>query len=173
MEGERYDRLVATGYGRHLFERYYECRVVTEIKAVSLGARALFSDARTILDIGGQDTKSIALDEAGRMAKFEMNDKCAAGTGKFLEVMATALGYTMADFVGAGKSASASRKINAMCTVFAESEVIGLVARETPRDELARGLHEAVAARATAMLKRVEIQPEIVFAAGRRRTPAW
>ncbi len=166
LNGESYDRLVATGYGRHLFEQYYDCSVVTEIKAVSLGTRALFPEARTVLDIGGQDTKCISLDDAGRMTKFEMNDKCAAGTGKFLEVMATALGYTMGDFIGAARNAEQSRKINAMCTVFAESEVIGLVARETPRDELARGLHEAVANRAAAMAKRLSLKPDIVFCGG-------
>ncbi len=166
LRGREADRIVATGYGRHLFERYFDCETITEIKAVSLGARALFPGCRTILDIGGQDTKAVSLDPQGRMKKFEMNDKCAAGTGKFLEVMATALGYSMEDFVKAAKEATKARSINAMCTVFAESEVIGLMAREAPREELALGLHLAVAKRATAMLHRVEIVEEVVFCGG-------
>ncbi|MGD9253954.1 MAG: BadF/BadG/BcrA/BcrD ATPase family protein, partial [Holophagae bacterium] len=88
------------------------------------------------LDIGGQDTKVIALDAEGAVAKFEMNDRCAAGTGRFLEVMATALSYPMAEFVQASLEANGSQSINAMCTVFAESEVISATARGVDRAEL-------------------------------------
>jgi predicted CoA-substrate-specific enzyme activase len=118
------------------------------------------------LDIGGQDTKAIALDAGGAVAKFEMNDRCAAGTGRFLEVMATALCYPMDDFVLASREATGSRTINAMCTVFAESEVISATARGVDRAELARGLHEAVVRRAVAMLRRVPLEDEIVFCGG-------
>lgn len=95
-----------------------------------------------------------------------MNDRCAAGTGRFLEVMATALSYPMADFVQAGREADSSRAINAMCTVFAESEVISATARGADRAELARGLHEAVVRRAVAMLRRLPLDDEIVFCGG-------
>jgi predicted CoA-substrate-specific enzyme activase len=118
------------------------------------------------LDIGGQDTKVIALDAEGAVAKFEMNDRCAAGTGRFLEVMATALSYPMAEFVQASLEANGSQSINAMCTVFAESEVISATARGVDRVELARGLHDAVARRAVAMLRRLPLEDEIVFCGG-------
>lgn len=82
-------------YGRHLFELFFEAPMVTEIKACAVGAQFLFPEVRTILDIGGQDSKAIAIGEKGRVTKFEMNDRCAAGIGKFLEIMAQTLGYSL------------------------------------------------------------------------------
>ena len=166
LSGQRPDRVVATGYGRHLYAEHREAATLTEIRAVALGARRVRPEARTLLDIGGQDTKVIALDARGAVAKFEMNDRCAAGTGRFLEVMATALSYPMSDFVQAGLETRRSRTINAMCTVFAESEVISATARGVDRAELARGLHEAVARRAVAMLRRLPLEDDIVFCGG-------
>ena len=166
LSGQRADRVVATGYGRHLYAERRQATTLTEIRAVALGARRVRPRARTLLDIGGQDTKVIALDARGAVAKFEMNDRCAAGTGRFLEVMATALSYPMADFVRASREARGSRTINAMCTVFAESEVISATARGVDRAELSRGLHEAVVRRAAAMLRRLPLEDEIVFCGG-------
>ena len=97
--------VTATGYGRHLAKSKLGCPVISEIKAFALGARWFSKDCITILDIGGQDTKAIALDEQGNLHKFEMNDKCAAGTGRFLEIMATALGFTLDEFVKSAVSA--------------------------------------------------------------------
>jgi predicted CoA-substrate-specific enzyme activase len=166
LSGQPADRVVATGYGRHLYAEHREAETMTEIRAVALGARRLRPNARTVLDIGGQDTKVVALDAGGAVVKFEMNDRCAAGTGRFLEVMATALSYPMADFVRASRTAKGSRSINAMCTVFAESEVISATARGVDRAELARGLHDAVLRRAAAMLRRLPLEDEIVFCGG-------
>ena len=163
---QRAERVVATGYGRHLYAEHREATTLTEIRAVALGARRVCPRARTLLDIGGQDTKVIALDAEGAVAKFEMNDRCAAGTGRFLEVMATALSYPMGDFVQASREASGSQSINAMCTVFAESEVISATARGVDRAELARGLHEAVVRRAVSMLRRLPLEGEVVFCGG-------
>jgi len=98
MARTSYDRILATGYGRHFFETHYNVSTITEIKAFARGAKMIFPDCRTILDIGGQDTKAIALDERGNVSKFEMNDRCAAGTGMFLEVIARALGYDLEGF---------------------------------------------------------------------------
>jgi predicted CoA-substrate-specific enzyme activase len=164
--GRQPDRVVATGYGRHLYAEHREAATLTEIQAVALGAKRVWPAARTLLDIGGQDTKVIALDVRGRVTKFEMNDRCAAGTGRFLEVMATALSYPMREFIQAGRETCRSRTINAMCTVFAESEVISATARGADRAELARGLHDAVARRAVAMLRRVPLEDDIVFCGG-------
>jgi predicted CoA-substrate-specific enzyme activase len=166
LAGQRADRVVATGYGRHLFAERRQAETLTEIRAVALGARRVCPNARTLLDIGGQDTKAVALGADGSVVKFEMNDRCAAGTGRFLEVMATALSYPMAEFVRAGRTAPASRNINAMCTVFAESEVISATARGADRAELARGVHDAVLRRAAAMLRRLPLENEIVFCGG-------
>jgi len=166
LAGQRTDRVVATGYGRRLFAQHRQAETLTEIRAVALGARHVRPAARTLLDIGGQDTKVVALREDGSVAKFDMNDRCAAGTGRFLEVMATALSYPMDAFVQAGRQSGTAQPVHAMCTVFAESEVISATARGVDRAALARGLHEAVVRRSVAMLRRVPIADEIVFCGG-------
>ncbi len=161
-----FDRIMATGYGRNLFEIAFDAPTVTEIKAHARGARAIFPEAMTVLDIGGQDSKAIALADNGRVKKFEMNDRCAAGTGKFLEIMARSLGYAIEDF---GKEALRAQKdinISSMCTVFAESEVTSLIAKGINRREIARGLHTSVIRRAAGMINRVSSEGDIVFTGG-------
>lgn len=167
-----HDRIVATGYGRHVARESFGADVVTEIKAYAIGASVLFPAARAVLDIGGQDTKAIALKADGRVADFEMNDKCAAGTGKFLEVMARALGFTLEEMGAASIAADSGVQISSMCTVFAESEVTGLVHRGEDRGRIARGLHESIARRTLSALKRVGADGPLVFAGGVARNPA-
>jgi predicted CoA-substrate-specific enzyme activase len=171
LRDRSFELLVATGYGRHLAQANFADRVITEIKAFALGCRHLFPSCRTILDIGGQDTKAISLGPDGKVVDFQMNDRCAAGTGKFLEVMAQAMDLSLEEMGQVAMRTKAEVKISSMCTVFAESEVTGLVARGTPRPEIARGLHEAVCDRAYALLKRVGINREVVFAGGVAKNP--
>ena len=171
IDGITYDRIIATGYGRNLFEISFDAPTVTEIKAHARGARYYFPSAVTILDIGGQDSKAIALMDNGRVKKFEMNDRCAAGTGKFLEIMAAALGFDIDDF---GRQALATEKdinISSMCTVFAESEVTSLIAKGESRREIARGLHSSVIRRAAGMINRVSSEGDIVFTGGVAKNP--
>ncbi|HMK59816.1 MAG TPA: acyl-CoA dehydratase activase [Dissulfurispiraceae bacterium] len=166
---KRPERIVATGYGRYLLEVHGDIHTITEIKAVAKGAREVFSSCRTIIDIGGQDTKVIALDGKGIVSGFEMNDRCAAGTGRFLEIMARTLGFSIDEF---GRSCSVHKdvtkaiKINSMCTVFAESEVVGLIAKGVPRDEIAAAIHESIASRVISLVKRIRINGGVVFAGG-------
>lgn len=160
------ERIVATGYGRHAAKELLGASVVTEIKAYALGAHRLFPQAASVLDIGGQDTKVIALGPEGRVLDFEMNDKCAAGTGKFLEVMANALGLGLSQFAEAALGASHAITISGMCTVFAESEVTTLVHRGEDIGQIARGLHESIAKRVVSSLVRVGVQGPLVFAGG-------
>ena len=167
-----HDVIVATGYGRHVAREAFGADVVTEIKAYGIGASTLYPGARAVLDIGGQDTKVIALHPDGRVADFEMNDKCAAGTGKFLEVMAHALGFTLEELGAASIAAEHGVQISSMCTVFAESEVTGLVHRGEDRGCIARGLHESIARRTLGSLKRIGAQGPLVFAGGVARNPA-
>lgn len=162
----QYDRIMATGYGRHLFELSFDAQTVTEIKAYAVGARALFPGVRTILDIGGQDSKAISLNDEGKVIRFEMNDRCAAGTGRFLEIMANSLGYNIDQFGLEALKATNNIEINSMCTVFAESEVVSLVAKGKDRREIALGLHRSVARRAIGMIKRISVKEEILFAGG-------
>ncbi len=166
MDGTEFDVLTGTGYGRHLIREHFECAVISEIKAFAIGTRAIRPSSRAILDIGGQDTKAISLDDKGDMSKFEMNDRCAAGTGRFLEIMARTLGYTLEEFSGAALSAGRAEKINSMCTVFAESEVISLTARGALRHEVALGIHKTIVGRSTALLQRISPSGEIFFAGG-------
>ncbi len=166
-----FERILATGYGRHFFETHFDVPTVTEIKAFARGAKALFPTCRTILDIGGQDTKAIALEERGNVSKFEMNDRCAAGTGMFLEVIAGTLGYDLEAFGKEALDAQGNIQVNSMCTVFAQSEVTSLLARRQKREEIARGIHVAILNRTLSLLKRVSTAPDIVFAGGVAKNP--
>lgn len=166
-----FDRIMATGYGRNLFEISFDAQTVTEIKAHATGARAFFPDAPAVLDIGGQDSKAISLFENGRVKKFEMNDRCAAGTGKFLEIMARTLGFDIESFGREALLAEKDLSISSMCTVFAESEVTSLIARGQNRREIARGLHTSVIQRAAGMINRVSSGGDIVFTGGVAKNP--
>lgn len=171
MKDISYDSIVATGYGRNLFEIAFEGETVTEIKAHARGAHYIFPEADTILDIGGQDSKVIKTNGSGRVIKFEMNDRCAAGTGKFLEIMARSLGFGIEEFGDEAMKAGSELPINSMCTVFAESEVTSLLARGEDRRGIARGLHSSVVRRAMSMLKRVSDKGSIVFTGGVANNP--
>lgn len=163
--------VVATGYGRHAARASFAREIITEIKAHALGAVHLFPEARTILDIGGQDTKAILLSPQKTVVDFVMNDKCSAGTGKFLEVMAAALGYDIAEIGPAALTGQPGLKISNMCTVFAESEAISLLHRGTPRQDIALALHRSVAERAAALLKKIGFTPPLVFTGGVAQNP--
>lgn len=171
IHGMAYDRIMATGYGRNLFEISFDTTTVTEIKAHATGARAFFPGARAVLDIGGQDSKAISLFESGKVKKFEMNDRCAAGTGKFLEIMAKTLGFDIESFGREALLAEKELSISSMCTVFAESEVTSLIAKGKSRREIARGLHASVIQRAAGMINRVSSEGDIVFTGGVAKNP--
>ena len=166
MAENHFDRIFATGYGRHLAKEHFADNVITEIKAYALGARYLYPDCRTIIDIGGQDSKVIAIGADGKFADFEMNDRCAAGTGKFLEVMADTLQFTIDKFGDEALKVNCPVNINSMCTVFSESEVVSLISKGEDRRRIALGLHESVANRTVSMVKKMGIAEEIVFAGG-------
>jgi len=160
---------VSTGYGREMASS--ADHTVTEITCHARGARHLFPEARTVLDIGGQDSKVIRLTPDGRVADFAMNDKCAAGTGRFLEVMARTLEMDLEEM---GPRSLLSRKtvaVSSMCTVFAESEVISLIASGTPPEDIARGIHLAIADRIAALAERVGMAPPAVMTGGVAKNP--
>lgn len=163
--------VVATGYGRHLAQKHFADAVITEIKAHAMGARFLFPECRTILDVGGQDSKVIALTADGRVAHFQMNDKCAAGTGRFLEIMAASLGYSLTEFGRAAAQSVQPVPINSMCAVFAESEVVSLKNRGLPPQDIARSIHLSVVERLSGMLERLGIDGEVVFSGGVANNP--
>jgi len=166
-----YDRLVATGYGRHLLEIAKDVETVTEIKAFAAGARHVLPDCRTVLDIGGQDVKAISIGVNGRVQKFEMNDRCAAGSGKFLEIMANTLGFALRDFGAAALTSVNEVSINSMCTVFAESEVTSLLHKGAAREDIALAVHHSIVKRAVGMVNRVSREEPLLFAGGGALNP--
>jgi predicted CoA-substrate-specific enzyme activase len=163
------DELVVTGYGRNLVPM--ASKVVSEITAQAKGVTFLYPEVQGIIDIGGQDSKVILV-EGGKVADFQMNDKCAAGTGRFLEHTAWALEVSIGDL---GKMALASRSpasISSMCTVFAESEVISLRAQGNSKEDIAAGLVESIARRVAAMAKPMGLKEHVALVGGVAKNPA-
>lgn len=166
LNGLPSERTVATGYGRKLLQEHLKSECITEIFAHALGARREFPECRSVLDIGGQDTKAISLDPLGRVGKFEMNDRCAAGTGKFLEFMATSFQMPIEEFGDFALQGTPGLSINSMCTVFAESEATSLMAGGHRPQDIALALHQSVVKRSLSMLKRVSVNGPLVFSGG-------
>jgi len=162
---EKIDVLVATGYGRKSFPP--ASKTFTEITCHSRAAAEIFPRARLIIDIGGQDTKVIYLDEKGLPFDFIMNDKCAAGTGRFLEVMAERLEISLSDFAELALKSKKAATISSTCTVFAEAEIISLLASNAKVEEIAAGLCQAIAKRVGAMAGRfIPNRGEIIISGG-------
>ena len=138
---------VATGYGRVSVP--YANKVVTEITCHGKGATYLYKDDCTVLDIGGQDTKVITV-ENGMIKDFIMNDKCSAGTGRFIEIMANSLGVTLEELSTLAENGKGIT-ISSMCTVFAESEVISLIGKGTPKEDIAFGIMDSIASKVKAL----------------------
>lgn len=159
---------VATGYGRMGF-RYMEKaadKQITEISCHAKGASYFVKGARTIVDIGGQDAKIIRLTEDGRVENFVMNEKCAAGTGRFIEVMARVLAVPIGELSALADKSRKEIHINNTCTVFAESEVISRLAGGEAIEDVARGAHVAIAKRVAGMCQRVGYSPKVVMTGG-------
>ena len=164
LKASAVDKIIATGYGRNSVT--FAHKTVTEITCHAVGAHFLNPAVRSIIDIGGQDSKAIALDENGGVKDFAMNDKCAAGTGRFLEVMARALEININDFGDVSLKAVAPAKISSLCTVFAESEVISLIARGEKRENIIAGIHESIASRVVAMAGRIGLSAPVMMTGG-------
>jgi (R)-2-hydroxyacyl-CoA dehydratese activating ATPase len=156
--------VVATGYGRVSAPMAH--KTITEITCHGLGAYYLFPKTRLVIDVGGQDSKVIKLGPRGNIVHFAMNDKCAAGTGRFLEVMAQALEITLEAMGPLSLKSHQEMAISSMCTVFAESEVIALVAQAIPIEDILDGIHQAICYRLTGMLDQLGVEPEVTMSGG-------
>ena len=152
LKREDLDAVVTTGYGRETVG--LSDASATEITCHAKGAHYLFPDARTVIDIGGQDSKVIRLSESGAVETFAMNDKCAAGTGRFLEMMARTLQMKLPEMSELGLDWHNDVTISSMCTVFAESEVVSLIARSTAPADIIHGLNKSVAGKTAALARR-------------------
>ena len=158
------DRIISTGYGRKSVE--IADKAVTEITCHAMGAHHLNPAVRSVIDIGGQDSKAIVVDKSGSVKDFAMNDKCAAGTGRFLEVMAKALEVELDHFGQFSINADQPSKISSLCTVFAESEVISLISKGEERENIIAGIHESIAARVVAMAGRTGLKAPVMMTGG-------
>ncbi|HSA26420.1 MAG TPA: acyl-CoA dehydratase activase [Phycisphaerae bacterium] len=156
-------RVVATGYGRNIMSMADS--TVTEITCHAVGVGHVLPGARTVIDIGGQDSKLIRLDGDGGVRDFAMNDRCAAGSGRFLEVIAARLGVELSALGALARRSERPAAISSMCVVFAETEIIGLLASRTPPADLAAGVQASMANRVVAMAGR-HLDPPIVFTGG-------
>lgn len=163
------DIVVTTGYGRENVK--FSDKNVSEITCHAKGMFFLNPGIRTVLDIGGQDSKAILLDLKGNVVNFSMNDKCAAGCGRFLEVMARALDIKLEDLGDISQSAEATTHISSMCTVFAETEVVSSVAIGTPIPNIVKGLHESVADRSSRLLTVISYQEPLGMSGGVAKNP--
>ncbi len=154
---------VSTGYGRTLVNAK---STSSEIVCISRGIHKLFSSVRTIIDVGGQDSKAIRIAEDGRVLDFIMNDKCAAGTGRFLEAMANTLRKPIEELSKLHFKSSKPIKISSTCTVFAESEVISHMSQGSEVEDVIAGLHEAIAERVYNMSSRIRIEKDVAITGG-------
>ena len=164
LSREDIDALVTTGYGRTAIQE--GDKSITEITCHAKGAHYLDPEVRTVVDIGGQDSKVIRIDENGAVENFVMNDKCAAGTGRFLEMMARTMEMDLDHMSQAGLKYKEDITISSMCTVFAESEVVSLIAQNKETDDIVHGLNKAVATKTAALAKRVGGQEKYMMTGG-------
>jgi len=156
--------IIATGYGRRKVE--FATEVITEVSCHAKGVNLLLPQARTVIDIGGQDSKVIEIDKNGNIVNFVMNDKCAAGTGRFLEVMAKALSVDLEDIGPISLNGLLPCQISNTCTVFAESEMVTLRAEGESRENILAGIHSAMAHRVVIMGSSVGFKNPVVFTGG-------
>ncbi len=163
VDRARVGAIVATGYGRNAV--HFAGTTITEITCHARGVHQLCPEARTIIEIGGQDSKFITLEDGGRVRDFSMNDRCAAGSGRFLELVATRLGVDLATLGDLSRESKKAALISSMCVVFAETEIIGLLAEGIPAPDIAAGVQNAIALRVATLAGRA-IAPPICFTGG-------
>lgn len=170
LSEEDVEYTVGTGYGR--FKVEFGDAQVTEISCHARGASFLFPNSRTVLDIGGQDTKAIRVGPRGEVLDFCMNDKCSAGTGRFLGAASAALEIPLGELGALALTARNPVTITTTCTVFAESEILGWLARGRKVEDILMGVHTSIASRSLSLLRRVGIEPELTFTGGVSRNVA-
>lgn len=166
LKFEDVDSIVATGYGRISIP--FATTTITEITCNAAGVHHLYPNASLVVDIGGQDSKVIKIDGQGRVMQFAMNDKCAAGTGKFLEVAAQTLGVPVSEIGAISMQSENKATISSTCTVFAQTEIVSLIARQTNKEDIAAGLHESIVSRVYGLISSVNPDPqaEVVLTGG-------
>jgi len=164
LREEEVEYVVGTGYGR--YKVTFGNTQVTEISCHGRGAVHMFPQTRTVVDMGGQDTKAIRVSPAGEIVDFCMNDKCAAGTGRFLGAASAALDIPLPELGPTALQGERPVKISTTCTVFAESEVLSWLGKGKKIEDILLGVHQSIAARSAGLLRRVGIEDEVTFTGG-------
>lgn len=164
LDERQVEYVIGTGYGRYRVT--FGNAQITEISCHGRGAVHMFPNTRTVLDMGGQDTKAIRVSSTGEIIDFCMNDKCAAGTGRFLGAASTALDIPISELGEVALRAERAVKISTTCTVFAESEVLSWLGKGKKIEDILLGVHQSIAGRSLALLRRVGIEPEVTFTGG-------
>jgi predicted CoA-substrate-specific enzyme activase len=164
MTREDMDFTLATGYGRNSLDGIAD-KQMSELSCHARGASFLFPNVHTVIDIGGQDVKVLKI-ENGAMVNFQMNDKCAAGTGRFLDVMARVLEVEVSDLERLGGESTKRVAISSTCTVFAESEVISQLSLGTDKRDIIAGIHRSIAGRVAGLVHRIGVVPDVVMTGG-------
>jgi (R)-2-hydroxyacyl-CoA dehydratese activating ATPase len=171
LNGDKYRAVAATGYGRERVPA--RTASVTEITCHARGIASLFPDARFVIDVGGQDCKAVRIDEGGRVVDFAMNDRCAAGTGRFFETMCRALEIDLDELGPLALSGDGQVAVSHVCTVFAESEVVGLLAQGTPRADVAAAVCRGAARQVAALARRVGLWEPVALSGGPARNTGF
>jgi predicted CoA-substrate-specific enzyme activase len=161
---EEVEYVVGTGYGR--YKVTFGDTQITEISCHGRGGVHMFPGTRTVVDMGGQDTKAIRVSPTGEILDFCMNDKCAAGTGRFLGAAASALEIPLSDLGATALRAEKAVKISTTCTVFAESEVVSWLGKGKKIEDILLGVHQSIASRSLGLMRRVGVEPEVTFTGG-------
>ena len=164
LERDDIDCVVSTGAGRQ--DVPFADDQVTEVTAAARGARSLFPNARTVIDVGAEEGRAVRCSEAGAVEDFAVNEKCAAGAGTFTEAMARALEVPLEELGKMSLRSTQAVPMNAQCTVFAESEVVSLLHAKTPKEDISRAVHDAMASRITSMVRKVGFQKDVVLIGG-------
>lgn len=168
---DQLDGICATGTGRKVVP--YQKKEVTEVGAAAKAAVFLKPSARTVVDVGAEEGRGIKCDESGKVLDFAVNEKCAAGAGSFTEAMSRALEVSLEEFGKISLESDKAVPMNAQCAVFAESEVVSLVHSKTPKQDISRAVHDAIASRITSMLRRVGIEKDVVLIGGLALNPGF
>jgi benzoyl-CoA reductase subunit D len=171
VERESLGQIIATGAGRK--DVAFADGQITEVSAAAKAASMLFPSCRTVIDVGAEEGRAMRCDDKGKVIDFEVNEKCAAGAGTFTEAMARALEVSLEELGKLSLESKNSVPMNAQCAVFAESEVVSLIHQQTPKADIARAVHDAIASRIISMVRKIGFEPDVVLIGGVAKNPGF
>lgn len=171
LKRESVQRVLATGAGR--MEVDFADGIITEVGSGAKGALYLFPEGRTVVDVGAEESRVFKINDRGKVIDFTVNEKCAAGTGSFIEAMARALELPVEEMAEISLKSTQSVHITAQCVVFAESEVVSLIHARTPVEDIARAVHDAIAGRIISMIRRIGLEKELILIGGVARNAGY